>query len=175
MTKRSALMPVWEAMTPSPLVVNPETTVAEVLGLFERHDFNAFPVVDADGVLRGLLTKLDLLRLFRPDQSGAIPELADVGGRRVKELMRHGIITVEPDDFVAVAADLMVTTGLRSLPVVDRSTGLPVLTGMLSRGDLLRGLRVEAAAAPRDATRRGPSAPKQASAAPRGEGQHRGD
>lgn len=143
-------MPVWEAMTPSPVVVNPETTVAEVLDLFERHDFNAFPVVDAEGVLRGLLTKLDLLRLFRPDQSGLIPELADVSGRRVEELMRHGVVTVEPDDRVAVVTDLMVATGLRSLPVVERSTGLPVLLGMLSRGDLLRGLRVEAGAAPRD-------------------------
>lgn len=143
-------MPVWEAMTPSPVVVNPETTVAEVLGLFERHDFNAFPVVDAEGVLRGLLTKLDLLRLFRPDQSGLIPEFADVSGRRVEELMRHGVVTVEPDDRVAVVTDLMVATGLRSLPVVERSTGLPVLLGMLSRGDLLRGLRVEASAAPRD-------------------------
>jgi CBS domain-containing protein len=150
MTKRRAIMPVWEVMTPSPLVVKPETTVAEALGLFERHDFNAFPVVEAEGVLRGLLTKLDLLRLFRLDQSGLIPALADLSERRVEELMRHGVVTVEPDERVAIAADLMAATGLRSLPVVNRSTGRPVLIGMLSRGDLLRGLRVEAGAVPRD-------------------------
>jgi CBS domain-containing protein len=131
-------------MTPTPVVVSPEATVKELLGLFDRHDFNAFPVVDGEGVLRGLLTKLDLLRLFRPDETGRIPELAEVGDRRAKELMRHGVMTVEPDDPVSVAADLMVVTGLRSLPVVNRNTGLPVLLGMVSRGDLLRALRVEA-------------------------------
>jgi CBS domain-containing protein len=133
-------------MTPTPVGVRPEATVTELLGLFDRHDFNAFPVVDGEGVLRGLLTKLDLLRLFRPDETGRIPELAEVGDRRVNELMRHGVVTVEPDDSVSVAADLMVVTGLRSLPVVNRSTGLPVLLGMVSRGDLLRALRVEAGA-----------------------------
>jgi CBS domain-containing protein len=133
-------------MTPTPVVATPEATVTELLGLFDRHDFNAFPVVNREGVLRGLLTKLDLLRLFRPDETGRIPALADVGDRRVTELMRHGVVTVEPDDPVAVAADLMVVSGLRSLPVVNRSTGLPVLVGMVSRGDLLRALRVEAGA-----------------------------
>lgn len=146
MSSRSPIMPVWEVMTPSPVVLNPETAVAEAIDLFERHDYNAFPVVDRQGRLRGLLTKVDVLRLFRPDASMRIPELKDVGGRRVEEVMRHGIVTVEGDDPVAVAADLMVTTGLRSLPVVDRSAGYPVVIGILSRGDLLRGLRVEAGA-----------------------------
>lgn len=148
MTKRSATLPVWGAMTPATITVHEETTVGEALSLFDRHDFNALPVVDRDGVLRGLITKLDLLRLLRPDASGRIPELADLAGRRVDELMRHGVVTVEPDDPVAVAADLMVATGLRSLPVVNRGSGLPVLIGMLSRGDLLRGLTVEAGAVP---------------------------
>lgn len=139
-------MPVWEVMTPSPTVLNPETSLTDAIELFERHDYNAFPVVDGQGRLRGVLTKLDLLRLFRPDASMRIPELKDVGGRMVEEVMRPGIVAVEGDDLVAVAADLMVTTGLRSLPVVDRSAGYPVVIGMLSRGDLLRGLRVEAGA-----------------------------
>jgi hypothetical protein len=45
----------------------------------------------------------------------------------------------------------MVATGRRSLPVVKRGSGWPKLVGIVSRGDLLRGLRFELA---KDAPRR---------------------
>ena len=35
----------------------------------------------------------------------------------------------------------MVVTKLRSLPVIERREGRPLLVGMLSRGDVLRWLR----------------------------------
>lgn len=139
-------MPVWEVMSPSPATVPPETPVGELIELFERQDFNAFPVVDAAGTLLGLVTKLDVLRLFRPGEDLHVPDLEGIADRRVEEIMRPGVVTVEPDDPAVVAADLMVTAGLRSLPVVERGSGRPVLRGMLSRGDLLRGLRVAAGA-----------------------------
>jgi CBS domain-containing protein len=40
-----------------------------------------------------------------------------------------------------VAADAMVDTGLRSIPVVLRG-GRPELVGMVSRGDVMRGFRL---------------------------------
>lgn len=143
---RTATMPVWEVMSPSPITIGPGTTLAELLDLFDRHDVNAFPVVDEGEGLLGLITKLDVLRLLRPHEGLTLPDFASVAGRRVTEVMRTGVVTVEPDDPAAVAADLMVATGLRSLPVVDRSSGRPVLQGMLSRGDVLRGLWVETGA-----------------------------
>jgi CBS domain-containing protein len=140
-------MPVWEVMSPSPVTVHPDTPVRVLIALFERLDHNAFPVVDARQVLCGLVTKLDLLRLLRPDAEFRVPDFADVAGCQVSQIMRRGVVTVEPDDPAAAAADLMVTTGLRSLPVVERKAGPPVLMGMLSRGDLLRGLWVESGGA----------------------------
>jgi hypothetical protein len=46
-------------MTPSPVSVRPQTTIAEL---------KAFPVVDERGILHGLVSKLDLLHVFRPDK-----------------------------------------------------------------------------------------------------------
>ena len=40
------------------------------------------------------------------------------------------------------AADAMVETGLRSIPVVLNSGGRPQLVGMISRGDVIRGFRL---------------------------------
>lgn len=144
---RAATMPVWEVMSPSPVAVSGDAPIRVLIDLFGRHDFNAFPVLDARQVLCGLVTKLDLLRLLRPDGEFRIPDFASVANCPVSQIMRHGVVTVEPDDPAAAAADLMVATGLRSLPVVERKAGPPVLIGMLSRGDLLRGLWVESGGA----------------------------
>jgi CBS domain-containing protein len=135
--------PVYEVMTPEPVKVRPDMTVEELLALFDRHDFNAFPVVDQDGTLLGIVTKLDVLRFLRPDPALRIPDLPALARAYVRDIMRSGIVTVEPEDPIVVAADLMVETRLHSLPVVLRRAGEPTLAGMVSRGDLLRGLRLE--------------------------------
>jgi CBS domain-containing protein len=138
-------------MTTAARTVSPDTSVGELLTLFERHDFNAFPVVNGVGELCGLVTTLDLLRLLGPDERLQLPDLRVLASRRVASLMRHGVVTVEGDEPVAVAVHLMIETGLRSLPVVHRRGRGPELVGIVSRGDLLRGLKrelLEAARAP---------------------------
>jgi len=142
--KRQAMTtPVHEVMTLEPVRVRQETTVRELIQLFDRHDYNAFPVVDRAGTLLGIVTQLDVLRLLGPDAQLRIPDATTLNGTRVRDIMRHGIVTVEPENPIVVAADLMVHTQLHSLPVVQRRAGVPTLVGMVSRGDLLRGLRLE--------------------------------
>jgi CBS domain-containing protein len=143
MIQRATTMPVYEVMTRAPVTVTSQTTVKDVIALFDRHDFNAFPVVDDRGMVRGIVTKLDVLRLLRPDQNLWVPALAEVSSARVEDIMRRGVVCVEAGDPVVVAADLMVETRLRSLPVVLRKAEGPVLVGIVSQGDLLRGLRFE--------------------------------
>lgn len=159
MNRTAITLRVRDVMTPAPVTVGTATQFVELIALFERHDFNAFPVVDDEHVLHGIVTKLDMLRLLRPDQDLRLPLWEDVAGLSVGALMRRGVVTTEPADPVAVAADLMVGTGLRSLPVVARVSGRPVLTGIVSRSDVLRGVREEMAredtrAAPAPAARR---------------------
>ena len=134
---------VREVMTPTPVAVRPSTTVVELKALFEAHDFNAFPVVDEAGALCGMVSKLDFLRMFRPARRRWLPDLRAVWAERVGDIMSAGLIAVEPGDPVVVAVDLMVETKLRTLPVVERRGGKPVLVGIVSRKDLLRCLTIE--------------------------------
>ena len=143
MSATMANVPVHHIMTTGPVAVRPDTPVGELLALFERHDFNALPVTDETATLLGIVTKLDLLRVLRPDAAGRFPDGAEVAAMRTVEVMRPGVLSLEGAQPVAVAADLMVETGLRSLPVVVRGGGRPTLVGMVSRGDVLRGLRQE--------------------------------
>jgi CBS domain-containing protein len=141
MTVRAVTMRVYDVMTHAPVTVAPETAIGTLMELFDRHDFHAFPVVDPHGVVCGIVTKLDVLRMFRPDAALRIPDVSTLASRRVADIMRRGVVSVEADDPVVVAADLMVETRLRSLPVVRRNSGGPRLVGIVSQGDVLRGLR----------------------------------
>ena len=141
--QRGTTMPVYEVMTRAPITVTPLTAVPDLIALFDRYDFNAFPVVDDRGIVRGIVAKLDVLRLLRPDQNVWVPAFASASSARVEDIMRRGVVSVEAGDPVVVAADLMVETRLRSVPVVQRKPEGPVLVGIVSQGDVLRGLRFE--------------------------------
>ncbi len=149
--------PVLEVMTRAPITVTPQTTVSELMALFDRHDVNAFPVVGKSDILSGIVTKLDVLRLLRPDWGFEVSDGRMVSSTTVADIMRPGVVSVEVDDPIVAAADLMVETRLRSLPVVLRKTGAPILVGIVSQGDLLRGFRLELTA-PGGGTRAGPTA-----------------
>ncbi|HSE03867.1 MAG TPA: CBS domain-containing protein [Methylomirabilota bacterium] len=134
---------VRDVMSPNPVTISPDATIRELMEKFGTHDFNMFPVVDARGVLRGLVTKLDLLRTFRPQMRRFIPDLKLLWAERIEDLMSRGAISVEADDPVTVAVDTMIESRLRALPVVERRAGGPVLVGVVSRKDVLPCLTLE--------------------------------
>ncbi len=138
---RSGAIAVADVMTPRPITVQPETPVAEVLRLFDRHDFNAFPVVNADGSLAGIVTKLDVLRVIRPDLAFHIPDPAEVAALPVRAVMRRGVVDVDAEEALSTATELMVSTRLRSLPVIRRGTAPPLLVGIVTQGDVMRAFQ----------------------------------
>ncbi len=60
---------VCDAMTRDPVQIAPEASLAAAEALFEKHGFNALPVVGAGGALLGVVTQLDLLRAFRASRT----------------------------------------------------------------------------------------------------------
>lgn len=124
---------VREIMAIPPEALPPDLTGGALLNLFERHAADAFPVVDDKGVLLVLVSRLDVLRLLRDRPWAPDPNRKTVRAKSVETIMRHGILSVEPDDPAFAAADLMVETRFQSLPVVERRAGKPVLVGLVTR------------------------------------------
>lgn len=134
-------MLVHDVMSTAAVTVSPATPVSALLALFDRHDFNAFPVVNDRNQVVGVVSKLDVLSAFlarRKPPSSADGAIAKV---RTDALMTHDVIAVGPEDSLVAAGELMVGAKLHSLPVVERQSGEPLLVGIVSRGDILRGLR----------------------------------
>ena len=132
---------VHDTMSTSPVTVEPRTSIGQLLVLFDRYEFNAFPVVGQGNRLLGIISKLDVLGLLL-GRRRSTPSATDVSTTTyVADVMRRQPVSVEPRDSITTAGNLMVVMNLRSLPVVERQEGRPVLVGMLSRGDVLRSLR----------------------------------
>jgi CBS domain-containing protein len=142
MPMHSVVTRVNDIMSSAPKSVHTSTTIEQLLELFDRHDFNAFPVTNAANELVGIVTKVDLLRVLRPTEEHDVRERTKTSERTVGEIMRVSVISVDGEAPISAAADAMVETGLRSIPVVLNSGGRPELVGMVSRGDVIRGFRL---------------------------------
>jgi len=125
-------------MTSEVVTVAPETDLRTLKEMFERYDFNSFPVLD-NGRMVGIVTKLDLLKAFSPGLNVSLGRALKLYSRDASDIMHTATIFVSPDDDVSRAADYMVEFKLRSVPVLERG----VLKGMISRKDIIRCLEIE--------------------------------
>ena len=124
-------------MTCAVTTVARQTTMRELEALFEKHDFNSFPVVE-EGRILGIVTKFDFLRTFAFTTGQMVPHYDELMRRPVAEVMTEAIVHVEPATPLTQVLRLMVNLKSRSLPVFgpDRQ-----LVGMISREDVIRALK----------------------------------
>lgn len=129
-----------EVMTAPAITLAPDDTVKHAITVLDKADVTAAPVVDESGALVGIVSEADLLRGgVEHDPRGhvrAVEPAHEPVPRRVQEVMSTHVHVISEAADAADIADLMLATGVKSLPVVR---GREVL-GMVSRRDLLREL-----------------------------------
>ena len=114
-----------------------QTTMRELEALFEKHDFNSFPVVE-QGKMLGIVTKFDFLRTFAFTTAQMVPHYDELMGRPVGEMMTEAVVHVEPAAPLTRVLQLMVNLKSRSFPVIGADHQL---VGMISREDVIRALK----------------------------------
>ena len=124
-------------MTRSVITVTRQLTMRELEQLFEKHDFNSFPVVE-EGNMLGIVTKLDFLRTFAFTTGQMLPHYDDLMRRPVIEAMTEAVVHVEPAAPLTRVLQLMVNLKARSFPVVGAQGQL---LGIISREDVMRALK----------------------------------
>lgn len=133
-------MLVRDVMTSPAISVTGEVTVKEAISMMASHDIAAMPVVDSSGRVVGVVSEADVIReMVVPD-----PRVHGVTVRltsppflaKVADVMTNHALTVTSDTELAEAADLLTSTVVKSLPVVEGER----LIGMLSRRDIIRML-----------------------------------
>jgi CBS domain-containing protein len=124
-------------MTRAVTTVTRQTTMRELEALFEKHDFNSFPVVE-EGKMLGIVTKFDFLRTFAFTIGRMVPHYDELMRRPVGEMMTEAVVHVEPTAPLTRVLQLMVSLKNRSFPVIGLDCQL---IGMISREDVIRALK----------------------------------
>ncbi|CAL76262.1 MULTISPECIES: CBS domain-containing protein [unclassified Bradyrhizobium] len=127
-------------MTRTITTVTRETTIRELGEMFDRDDFNTYPVVENDEVI-GIVTKFDVLKCFAFTPNQMLPRYSDLMNRTVADVMTSEFIYVRPDTKLTRVLQLMVEHRIRSLPVTD---GDNRLVGIIAREDIVRALAAAA-------------------------------
>lgn len=108
-----------EIMTREVISILDEATVEDAARMMARNRISGLPVVNASGLLMGLVTEHDLIAKQ---------------GRSVSEIMSRGVITVSPDTEVEQVQHLLTNQRIRRVPVVEDGR----VVGIVSRSDLVR-------------------------------------
>ena len=133
---------VKEIMTTRVVAVKLGASFKEMAAALRENRVSAFPVVDDDGKVIGVVSEADMLakEVLNADHAGTITamlhrrEQDKADGLTARDLMTHPAVTVAPEDSVEQAARLMYTLQVKRLPVIDRSGAL---VGIISRTDVL--------------------------------------
>lgn len=130
-------MYVKDHMTKKPVTVTPDTSVSKVLELMQKGHFHRVPVVDENGVLKGLITEGVVTEASGQNTTSlSIFELNYLLSRTtVKEIMIKDVKTITEGEFVELAAEVMLEAGINVLPVVDDSNKV---IGIITEKDIFK-------------------------------------
>jgi CBS domain-containing protein len=123
-------MKVKDVMTPAVYTCSPDQTLHRAAEILWRHDCGCVPIVDADGIVRAMLTDRDICM-------GAYMCGRPLSELRIAESMSAGIVTCQPEDDIDEAVLAMSRHQVRRLPVVDDAGRIQ---GILSLNDMANAL-----------------------------------
>jgi CBS domain-containing protein len=144
-------MKVADLMTRAPETLRPKATLEEAARKILETRYGGFPVVDEEGRLLGLLQVEELLP--RPENvpfsdvealqlfgewvdEGTLQEIyRRYQSTPVEAVMLKEIPRVHPEDPLGKALQVLLTTEVRHLPVVDQEDKV---VGILTRSDILK-------------------------------------
>jgi len=132
-------MHVEELMTTNVFTVDPHDMVDRVFFLIHYEKVRHLPVVEKGKVV-GIVSDRDMYKALGPKSNSNAIESNKTGTelhvipKKVQNIMRRGVISVEPDTLASEAAALMAEKRIGALPVIQNDK----LVGILSATDILR-------------------------------------
>mgnify|MGYP003649928737 CR=1 FL=1 len=138
-----------DIMTTDVITVPPDASVVKIAGLMRDHRISGIPVVDEQSKVVGIVSEGDLMRRLRDDKEhrswwlslfhseyDSAADFAKARGQHARDVATRNVVSVEEDASISDIARTLETHQIKRVLVMrdDR------LVGLVSRGDLLRGL-----------------------------------
>lgn len=118
-------MKISALMVPNPITITENASIHNAIELMKVNSIRHLPVVSKGNRLTGFVTLADL-------KQGLIPSM--VGDLTLEDLMVRDPITVDPDDDVEIAAQLIYKHKIGGMPVTKKGR----LVGIITESDILR-------------------------------------
>jgi len=118
-------MKISELMVPKPITITEKASISDAIALMKVNAIRHLPVVSEGNRLKGFVTLADL-------KQGLIPSM--VGDLTLQDLMIKDPITVDPDDDVEIAAQIIYRHKIGGMPVVKKKQ----VVGIITESDILR-------------------------------------
>lgn len=128
--------PVSTIMTKKLVTVNRKTRFSDIRKLLTENNFSHLPVVENNHLV-GLVSTSDILRYYAEDPFNEDPDQVSASYNElfsVDHVMQDNPMTINPTDSIKTAAEIFCEVDFHSLPVVDK-TGL---VGMVTSTDIIR-------------------------------------
>ena len=126
---------VRDLMTDKVFTLRPQDDLMALYDLMDTQHIRHVPIVDRDKDLVGLVTHRDLTRSALGTEDAPLSLQRDMLTRRkIREIMATEIETVEPDEDLRAAAELLIENKIGCLPVVEGTH----LVGILTESDFVR-------------------------------------
>ena len=119
-------MKVKELMSTKLTTVSPNDKLDRVFFLYNFENFRHLPVLEKNKLV-GIISDRDLKKILGPKKTfvekpdGTTVQLSN---RRVKNIMRRNVTTIEPEQRAADAASIMAKKKIGALPVVHKKSWL---------------------------------------------------
>lgn len=110
--------------------LSPDADILDAVDFLLAHHVTGAPVVDRSGVLVGILTETDCLRLLSQGHQG------EPASGKVSDFMTKNPKTVPPHMDIYYAAGIFLSGNFRRLPVVKDGA----VVGAITRFDILRAI-----------------------------------
>ncbi|WML52850.1 CBS domain-containing protein [Neobacillus sp. PS3-12] len=147
-------MKVKDFMIKDVISVRPDATIKEVMKTFVDKKIGGLPIVNDEGILKGIITDGDILRAIKPidrhiqdyfnlityieeqNMESRLSELAELPILRIAKT--RGIVTVSPEDDMKQVVVILAKHHFKKLPVIDKGNKV---VGVISRGDVIRNIQ----------------------------------
>ena len=128
--------PVSKIMTKNPISVNLSNEVADVVQIFKDHNIHHIPVVSGDKLI-GMISKTDIDRISFVNSyamEAASAMVYDI--LKLEQVMTANLETVQVEDQIKEAAELLARGRYHALPVMDGKK----LAGIVTSTDVINYL-----------------------------------
>lgn len=123
--------PVWQIATTKVTTVSAKTSIEEVRNIFDLHNFHHLPVLDKDGLLKGIISATDLVKV---EKLMALYQFKKNSPKFTAEIIMTAYpYSLHPDDAILVAIELFLDNRFHALPIVENG----ILKGIVTTHDII--------------------------------------